>query len=103
MQYTAGSLSEWFTARLLPSFFLPASRVTSPAALFPLRARLEVAVDEPFADRILEPLARRWARRAMRVRVMQQGRLPLYLLYIFVTLLVLVAWLVVFPMVGATP
>ena len=101
MQYTAGSLSEWFTAHLLPSFFLPASRVTSPASLFPVRASLEVAVDEPFADRLLEPLARRWARRAMRVRVMQQGRLPLYLLYIFVTLLVLVAWLVVFPVVAS--
>jgi len=62
---------------------------------------LLVDVDEPFADRILQPLAARWAARAMRLRWLQQGRLSLYLLYIFVTLLAGVAWVVVFPHVGA--
>jgi hypothetical protein len=31
---------------------------------------------------------------------MQQGRLPLYLLYIFVTLLAAIAWAVAFPLMG---
>jgi len=76
-------------------------RVTAPTALYPTTGAFTVDVDEPFADRILQPLAARWAARAMRLRWLQQGRLPLYLLYIFVTLLAGVAWVVVFPHVGA--
>jgi hydrogenase-4 component B len=101
MQYTAGSLSEWLTRRLFPRFLRPAFRVTTPIALYPATSAFTVEVDEPFADRILRPLATRWAARAMWLRWLQQGRLPLYLLYIFVTLLVSVAWVVVFPHVGA--
>ncbi len=101
MQYTASSLSEWFTSRLLPSFLRPVLRVTAPSALYPTSATLSVDVDEPFADRILQPLAARWAARAMWLRWMQQGRLSLYLLYIFVALLASVTWVVVFPHMGA--
>ena len=101
MQYTAGSLSEWLTSRLLPRFLRPAFRASVPTSLYPSTAAFTVEVDEPFADRILRPLAARLAARAMRLRWLQQGRLPLYLLYIFVTLLAGVAWVVVFPHVGA--
>ena len=97
MQYTARSLSEWLTGRLLPRFLSPAIRVTEISALYPPNARFRVDVDEPFADRILQPVAARWALRTMRLRWLQQGRLPLYLLYIFVTLIAGVAWVVVFP------
>jgi hydrogenase-4 component B len=101
MQYTAGSLSQWFTSRLLPRFLRPAFRVTAPNALYPTAATFSVDVDEPFADRILQPFAARWAVRAMWLRWIQQGRLSLYLLYIFVALLASVTWVVVFPHVGA--
>ena len=101
MQYTAGSLSEWFTSRLLPRFLRPAFRVTAPSTLYPTAATFTVDVDEPFADRILQPFAARWAARAMWLRWMQQGRLSLYLLYIFVALLASVTWVVVFPHTGA--
>ena len=100
MQYTARSLSEWLTSHLLPRFLTPAIRVTEVSALYPRNGRFSVDVDEPFADRILQPVAARWALRAMRLRWLQQGRLPLYLLYIFVTLIAGVAWVVVFPLVG---
>lgn len=101
MQYTAGSLSEWLTSRLLPRFLRPVFRVSAPTVLYPTTATFTVDVDEPFSDRILQPLAARWAARAMSLRWLQQGRLSLYLLYIFVTLLATVTWVVVFPHMGA--
>jgi hydrogenase-4 component B len=101
MQYSAGSLSEWFTRRLLPRFLRPAFRSPALTSLYPTTAAFTIDVDEPFADRLLRPLAAKWAVRAMRLRWLQQGRLPLYLLYIFLTLLVSVAWVVVFPHLGA--
>jgi hydrogenase-4 component B len=100
MQYTARSLSEWLTSRLLPRFLSPAVRVTTASTLYPMTASFAVDVDEPFADRVFRPVAKKWAARAMRLRWLQQGRLPLYLLYIFVALLAGVAWVVVFPYLG---
>lgn len=102
MQYTARSLSEWFTSRLLPRFLRPAVRVTAATALYPSTASFAVAVDEPFADRVLQPVAKRWASRAMRLRWLQQGRLPLYLLYIFMALLGGIVWIVAFPYLGGS-
>ncbi len=101
MQYTARSLSEWITSRLLPRFLAPASQVPVVTALHPTDARFTVDVDEPFADRFLQPLAARWARRAMRLRWLQQGRLAAYVLYIFAALIAGVAWVVLFPYVEA--
>lgn len=103
MQYTSRSLSEWLTSHLLPPFLRPALRIVAPKALFPAAAAFDVVVDEPFADRVIQPLAAKWALLAMRLRWMQQGRLPIYLLYIFVTLVAGVAWVVLFPRVGGGP
>lgn len=100
MQYTARSLSEWLTSRLLPRFLSPVVRVASPTTLYPTTVSFAVDVDEPFADRLFQPIAKRWAARAMRLRWLQQGRLPLYLLYIFVALLAGIAWVVLFPYLG---
>jgi len=100
MQYTARSLSEWLTSRLLPRFLRPAVRMTAVSTLYPGTAAFAVVVDEPFADRILRPFAARWAARAMWLRWLQQGRLSVYLVYIFVTLLAGIAWVVVFPLIG---
>jgi len=92
MQYTGRSFGEWLTERLMPGFFRPTVEVAAPRGLFPAEATLLVRVDEPFADRVYLPRARRWAKRAARLRWVQQGRLPLYLLYIFLTLLAAIAW-----------
>jgi hydrogenase-4 component B len=122
MQYTGRSLGEWLSERLSPAFFRPAVQIVSPTmallpaargegarradegrttltGLFPAAASLEVRIDEPFADRVYIPSARRWAERAARLRWLQQGRLPLYLLYIFVTLLAAIAWSIAGPLV----
>jgi hydrogenase-4 component B len=100
MQYTARSLSEWLTSRLLPRFLRPTLRMTAVSTLYPATATFAVDVDEPFADRLLGPVAARWAARAMWLRWLQQGRMSVYLVYIFVTLLAGVAWVVVFPLIG---
>jgi NADH:ubiquinone oxidoreductase subunit 5 (subunit L)/multisubunit Na+/H+ antiporter MnhA subunit len=98
MQYTAGSLAEWFTTRLIPNFLRPRVRVLAPEGLHPTAATFATEIDEPFADRLMQPIAARWAERAMRLRWMQQGRLTLYLLYVFVATVAGVAWAVVFPL-----
>jgi hydrogenase-4 component B len=101
MQYTGRSIAEWLTERLTPGFFRPGVEVAAPRGLFPAEATLVVRVDEPFADRVVLPHARRWAKHAARLRWVQQGRLPLYLLYIFLTLLAAIAWSVAAPFLEA--
>jgi hydrogenase-4 component B len=97
MQYTGRSIGEWLTERLTTAFFRPEVEVVRPRGLFPTASSLQIRVDEPFADRVYTPRAMRWAERAARLRWMQQGRLTIYLLYIFVTLLAAIAWSVAAP------
>jgi hypothetical protein len=97
MQYTGRSIGEWLTERLVPPFFRPVVDVHPPRGTFPAAATLEVRVEEPFADRVYVPRARRWAQRAARLRWVQQGRLPLYLLYILVTLIAAITWSILGP------
>ena len=97
MQYTGRSLGEWLSERLTPAFFRPALEGGRIEGIFPAPTALEVRVDEPFADRVYIPRARRWAERAAGLRWVQQGHLHLYLLYILVTLLVAIVWSVAGP------
>ncbi len=92
MQYTSRSFAQWFTAHLMPRFLQPSSQRVALTGLHPTSAAFATTVDEPFADRLLQPLVSRWAARAMRLRWLQQGRLPLYLVYIFVALLASIGW-----------
>lgn len=101
MQYTGRSLGEWISERLVPRFLRPDARGTIASGLFPVASRFDVASREPFTDAIYLPAASRWARRAMRFRWIQQGRLPSYLLYIFLTLVAGICWAVVYPLLGA--
>ena len=101
MQYTARSLGEWVSERLTPAMLQPAVAVMHPRSVLPDAASLAVEVREPFAERLYLPSARWWAGRAMRFRWMQQGRLTLYLLYIFVALLAAIAWSLVSPTLEA--
>src|SRR5258708_35344098 len=100
MQYAARRREDWFTGHPTPRFSRPAVRGGLPPGLYPDSASFAMDVDEPFADRLLHPLAWRWAARIMRVRWLQQGRLQFYLIYIFVPLIACVVWVVVFPLVG---
>jgi hydrogenase-4 component B len=101
MQYTARSLGEWINERLVPQFFRPGAGGTIPSGTFPISAEFAVEATEPFSERIYKPAADRWARRAMSLRWIQQGRLPAYLLYIFLTLVAGVCWAIVYPLLGS--
>lgn len=91
MQYTASSL-----ARGLVGFFAwampPVVHTPRPFPLFPSSAAFESHVPDTVLDRALIPVLRgaRWALGF--VRFIQHGRMQLYLVYLGVTLVVLLAW-----------
>ncbi len=91
MQYTASSL-----ARGLVGFFAwampPVVHTPRPFPLFPSSAAFESHVPDTVLDRALLPALRgaRWALGF--ARFIQHGRMQLYLVYLGVTLVVLLAW-----------
>jgi len=91
MQYTAAS----FPAPALGTFEgLLARNVVGagPEGYFPAAARREERLVDTAGERFVVPLARRFLQALARVRVLQGGRLQLYLLYVFATLVLLLAW-----------
>ena len=91
MQYTAASFAQPILALFAPVIH---SRVHSegPDGFFPARATYEEHLGDMAGERILVPAARRVVRALSRLRVIQHGRLQLYLVYIAVTLVVLLVW-----------
>ncbi len=92
MQYTASSF-----AQILVRLFrrVLAADVHEPrlAPLFPAAgARFESHVPDPVLDRLLLPLIQRAQRGLGLARAMQTGHIQMYLVYIVVTLVVLLAW-----------
>jgi hydrogenase-4 component B len=98
MQYTGASFSEWLGERLLPASLRRRAETVAPRGLFPAGSRF--ALDEardPVSRRVYEPFLTRWAERFAALRLLQQGRLPVYLVYVFITTLTLLAWAVLRP------
>jgi hydrogenase-4 component B len=91
MQYTSTSFAE---PLLAPFASVIPSRVSQegPAGYFPTKAHYEQHIGDMAGERFLIPGARRVIRALSRLRVIQQGRLQLYLVYIAVTLVVLLVW-----------
>jgi len=91
MQYTSSSF-----ARGLMAFFgwamPPVVHAPRRLGFFPQHAALETHVPDTILDRILLPLAERARRTLMLARIVQSGRMQIYLLYIGATLLALLAW-----------
>ncbi|HEY3349572.1 MAG TPA: proton-conducting transporter membrane subunit [Thermoanaerobaculia bacterium] len=98
MQYTSGSFGAAITA-VLPAFLAPASAVRSPEGAFPAAASFRTEAPDPFGARLYEPFAARWGGRLAQLRKLQSGRLTLYLVYVFLTMLVTLAWSVLRPYV----
>lgn len=96
MQYTSKSFGASITA-LLPGFFAPSSLGEPPGGVFPGAASFRTEAADPFGARLYEPLAARWAGLMARVRWLQRGQLTLYLVYVFLTTLAVLAWSVVRP------
>ncbi len=81
----------------LPRFLAPVATAASPRGVFPGTARFETIAPDPFERGVYEPLVQRWAKRFERVRWLQQGRLTLYLVYIFVATVAALVWALVRP------
>jgi hypothetical protein len=60
--------------------------------LFPAAGRLVQVCPDAVLDRVFQPFFQRFADRVVRLRWLQQGKLPIYLLYIFVTCALLIVW-----------
>ena len=91
MQYSAGS----FAAPVLATFRrMLATRESNETAdtPFPARAAYSVKYHDIAADRGAFPIARVLQRTASGLRVLQQGRIQLYLLYLFGSLIVVLFW-----------
>ena len=95
MQY-GSSLSAWISG-FLPRFLAPVAEATPSRGVFPVTARFETNAPDPFERGVYEPLVQRWAKRFERVRWLQQGRLTLYLVYIFVATVAALVWALVRP------
>jgi hydrogenase-4 component B len=91
MQYTAASFAE---PVLEPFGGAIPRRVhqVSPAGYFPEKAHYEEHPGDMAGERFLVPATRRAVEALSRLRVIQQGRLQLYLVYIAVTLVALLVW-----------
>ena len=98
MQYTSASFGAALTA-VLPGFLTPASLVEPPGGAFPGAASFRTEAPDPFGAKLYEPFTAWWAGRLARLRRLQSGRLTLYLVYVFLTMLVTLAWSVLRPYV----
>jgi hydrogenase-4 component B len=93
MQYSASSFADgWgeFTPGLK-------SRIRRIRTLFPRGIGFHSRFQDPVGEGFVTPRTERLAQRLMRYRGLQQGQLPLYLLYILVTLVGVFLWLIIRP------
>jgi NADH:ubiquinone oxidoreductase subunit 5 (subunit L)/multisubunit Na+/H+ antiporter MnhA subunit len=91
MQYSAGS----FAAPVLETFRRVVATAESGEITgdpFPVRGSLAIDYRDLAADRAVFPIARILQRLASRLRVLQQGRIQLYLMYLFGALIVVLFW-----------
>jgi formate hydrogenlyase subunit 3/multisubunit Na+/H+ antiporter MnhD subunit len=93
MQYTASSFAE--PIRELFVMLLPARRqVVPPEGPFPSRASLRSEIVRPFQERLYGPAFDAVRGGMSRLRWLHHGRVQLYVLYIVVTLIGMLAWFV---------
>ncbi|MCC7539099.1 MAG: hydrogenase [Deltaproteobacteria bacterium] len=91
MQYTSSSFAERLIA-LLAFVLRPSVHPPKLEGLFPESGSFHSHVPDTVLDRVLVPSFRLAARLLGRLRPIQHGKLHLYLLYIFGTLIVLLLW-----------
>jgi hypothetical protein len=90
-QYTAASFADPLIAPFARLVHRRA-HVEGPDGYFPTGARYEEQIEDLAGARLLVPATRRFAAALGRLRVIQQGRVQLYLTYVLITLIVLLIW-----------
>jgi formate hydrogenlyase subunit 3/multisubunit Na+/H+ antiporter MnhD subunit len=92
MQYTGRSFTEMFAEHVLPPFMRPRTRRQEPRGLFPGKSDFAAATPDPVSEQVYEPFFRRLAKRCLRLRILQQGKVHIYLIYIVVVVVAALAW-----------
>jgi len=91
IQYTGSSFGQMLT----DSFrwlLIPIERIPRIQGLFPRSARFQAQAPDTLLDRGIQPSATFLAWAFSRLRFLQAGHLPIYLLYVVLTLVALFAW-----------
>ncbi len=91
MQYTSASFGEMLV-NLLAWALRPRTRRPVIATPFPPPSAFSTEVPDLLLDRIALPVFQFAGRQMMKLRLLQQGRLSIYLLYILVMTLFLLSW-----------
>jgi NADH:ubiquinone oxidoreductase subunit 5 (subunit L)/multisubunit Na+/H+ antiporter MnhA subunit len=92
MQYTGRSFAEMIAEHLLPRVLRPHKARRPPEGLFPSKSDFGCHTPDPVSEKVYEPFFRRWAARFSRLRVLQQGKLHAYLVYILLVVVSALAW-----------
>ena len=92
MQYTGRSFAEMTTQQLLPRFLRPHTHKQAPQGLFPSAGEFDSQYPDPITEQVYEPFFRRWAERFSRLRILQQGKVHVYLVYIALMVVLALAW-----------
>src|ERR1019366_346148 len=92
MQYTGRSFAELLAEHLLPRFLRPHTSRRAPQGLFPPKSDFGSETPDPVSEKVYEPFFRRWAERFSRLRILQQGQIPVYLVYILLVVVLALAW-----------
>ena len=90
MEYTATSFGQ-SVVKLFSFVLWPSRREPRIEGPFPSESRFSARVPDPVLDRALRPLFKSSRRWSSMVRVMQQGQTQLYILYILIIAIVLLA------------
>ena len=59
---------------------------------FPSRSDFGSACPDPVSEKLYEPFFRRWADRFSQLRILQQGKVHIYLVYMVLTVVLALAW-----------
>ncbi len=92
MQYTGASFSEMMAEHLLPRVLRPRMTRQPPRGLFPSASEFGVERPDPMSDKVYDPFFRRSAERFSRLRILQQGKVNVYLVYIVCMVVLALAW-----------
>jgi NADH:ubiquinone oxidoreductase subunit 5 (subunit L)/multisubunit Na+/H+ antiporter MnhA subunit len=91
MQYTASSFAQPII-ELFEFFLRTKKHITIPDTYFPTASNFETHTPDLGRENIYNPIFRAVESFFLRMRVVQEGRIHIYVLYVVVTLLVLLFW-----------
>jgi formate hydrogenlyase subunit 3/multisubunit Na+/H+ antiporter MnhD subunit len=92
MAYTGEAYAEYVSHHIMPKVMRPKVTGGKVSGLFPVAGKLTQSSSDFVLIRCFQPLFVVLADRCQRLRWLQQGQLPIYLVYIFIASAVLMAW-----------